>query len=307
MRTYNSNTIATFAAAGAMPDYVQIGNEITDGMVWTNGQLSGTWNSSNPSWIRLGQLMKAAVQGIQDASTAMGVTMPKIIVHIDRGGDWTTTKSYFENLNAQGVPYDIIGESYYPFYHGSPTNLNTCLSNAAVEFGKPIIVAETAFPYTNTFPTDWTNTSKGFFGLFGYPPTRDGQVSFIAALAKIVKSVPNQLGAGVFYWGTEYQAVSGVNEAGFNTASFFDASGNVLPVASAVGGMATPLLINAAFTNSNLQLQWPFSGAATKLASSSDLSPSTVWSPVTNSVQITGTVFSVTLPVTNNSYFYRLQ
>jgi hypothetical protein len=227
--------------------------------------------------------------------------MPKIIVHIDRGGDWATTMWFFDNLNNQGVPYDIIGESYYPFYHGSPTNLNICLSNAAVRYGKPIIVAETAFPYTNTCPSAWLSQ------LFGYPPTRDGQVSFIAALAKIVKSVPNQLGVGVFYWGTEYQAVSGVNEAGFNTASFFDAGGNVLPVTSAVGGMAAPLLINAAITNSNLQLQWPFSGAASKLTSSTDLSPSVVWSPVTNTVQITGTVFSVTLPITNNSHFYRLQ
>src|SRR4029077_4702104 len=116
--------------------------------------------------------------------------------------------------------------------------------------------------------------------------------------AKIVKSVPNQLGAGFFYCGAEYQAVSGVNEAGFNTASFFGADGNVLPVASAVGGMAAPLLINAGLTNTNLQLQWPFSGAATKLNSSTNLSPSTVWSPVTNPVQVTGTVFSVTLPIT---------
>jgi arabinogalactan endo-1,4-beta-galactosidase len=301
MRTYNSNTIVTFASAGAMPDYVQIGNEITDGMLWTNGQLTGTWSSSNPSWIRLGQLMNAAIQGIKDATNATGAKMPQIIVHIDRGGDWATTKSYFDNLSAQGVPFDIIGESYYPFYHGDPTNLNICLSNAAIRYGKPVVVAEDAFPYTNTCPAAWLPL------LYGYAPTPVGQVGFIARLAQIIKSVPNQLGAGVFYWGTEYQAVSGVNEAGFNTASFFDASGNVLPVASAVGGMAAPLLISAAFTNSNLQLQWPFSGAAAKLTSSTNLSPSTVWSPVTNSVQITGTVFSVTFPASNNSYFYRLQ
>ena len=116
MRAYNSNTIATFADAGAMPDFVQVGNEITDGMLWPNGQLTGTWSSTNPSWIRLGQLMTAAVQGIQDASTAVGKPMPKIAVHIDRGGDWATTESYFDNLNAQGVPYDIIGESYYPLF-----------------------------------------------------------------------------------------------------------------------------------------------------------------------------------------------
>src|SRR5208282_21764 len=39
MRAYNSNTIATFAAAGAMPDYVQVGNEITSGMLWPLGKV----------------------------------------------------------------------------------------------------------------------------------------------------------------------------------------------------------------------------------------------------------------------------
>ncbi|HTY87757.1 MAG TPA: glycosyl hydrolase 53 family protein, partial [Candidatus Acidoferrum sp.] len=229
MRTYNSNTIATFAAAGAMPDYVQIGNEITGGMLWPFGQVNA-YTSGGTQWTNLCELIEAAVQGIKDATNATGAKMPKIIIHIDRGGDWTTTMKYFDNLNAQGVPYDIIGESYYPFYHGDPTNLNICLSNAAVRYGKPVVVAETAFPYTNTCPSAWLSQ------LFGYQPTPAGQVSFIARLAQIVNGVPNQLGAGIFYWGTEYQAVGGANEAGFNTASFFDAGGNVLPVADAVGG-----------------------------------------------------------------------
>ena len=305
MRMYNSNTIVTFAAAGAMPDYVQIGNEITDGMLWTNGQLSGTWSSSNPSWIRLGQLMNAAIQGIKDATNATGAKMPKIIVHIDRGGDWATTESYFDNLNAQGVPYDIIGESYYPFYQGSPASLSNCLNNAATRYGKPIIVAETAFPYTNTFPTSWTNNGAS---LYGYPPTRAGQVSFIATVAQIVEGVPSQLGVGIFYWGTEYQAVNGVNEAGFNTASFFDAGGNVLPVADAVGGTGAPLVIGTSLAGSNLQLQWPFGGAASALMTSTSLDPSASWSLVANPSQVTGTVFRVTVPITNNtSSFYRLQ
>jgi arabinogalactan endo-1,4-beta-galactosidase len=245
MRTYNSNTIAAFAAAGAMPDYVQIGNEITQGMLFTNsagaiiGKVSGSFNTS---WSQLGQLMKAAVQGIQDASGAHGYPVPKIIVHIDRGGDWTTTQWFFENLNYQGVPYDIIGESYYPFFQGSPANLNICLSNAAVEFGKPIVVAEDAFPFAGNFPTFWTNNNNGY-GLYGYPPTPAGQASFVAAVGQIIRNVPNNLGYGFFYWGTEYQAVNGVNEAGFNTASFFDQNGNLLAVANTVGGMGAPFIL----------------------------------------------------------------
>ncbi len=234
MYYYNSNTTAAFAAAGAMPDFVQVGNEITQGMLFNYGKVSG---SDNTSWSQLGQLMKAAVQGIQDASSAHGFAVPKIIVHIDRGGDWSTTKWFFENLIYQGVPYDIIGESYYPFYQGSPTALNTCLSNAAVEFGKPIVVAEDAFPYTNTCPSAWLGQ------LYGYPPTPAGQASFVATVGQIIRNVPNNLGYGFFYWGTEYQAVNGVNEAGFNTSSFFDQNGNLLPVANTVGGMGAPFIL----------------------------------------------------------------
>jgi arabinogalactan endo-1,4-beta-galactosidase len=92
MYYYNSNTIAVFAAAGAMPDFVQVGNEITQGMLFNYGKVSGSYNTS---WSQLGQLMKAAVQGIQDASNAHGYPVPKIIVHIDRGGDWATTQWFF--------------------------------------------------------------------------------------------------------------------------------------------------------------------------------------------------------------------
>jgi arabinogalactan endo-1,4-beta-galactosidase len=305
MRTYNSNTIAAFAAAGAMPDYVQIGNEITQGMLFTNsagatiGQVSG---NGGTSWSQLGQLMNAAIQGIRDATNATGAKMPQIIVHIDRGADWATTMWFFDNLTAQGVPFDIIGESYYPFFHGPLTDLSTCLSNAAVRYHKPIMVAETAFPFTNTCPTAWKSQ------LYGFLPTTQGQVDFIAALATIVKGVPNQLGAGVFYWGTEYQAVSGVNEAGFNTASFFAADGNVLPVADGVGGMAAPLLLKPSLKGANLQLQWPFSGAASRLTTSTTLTLSTAWPSVPDPVQTTGAVFTVFLTVApGQDHFYRLQ
>jgi arabinogalactan endo-1,4-beta-galactosidase len=225
MRAYNSNTIATFAAAGAMPDYVQVGNEISSGMLWPLGKVSG---NGGQSWPQLGQLMKAAIQGIQDAS---GARMPRIIVHIDRGGDWGGTKWFFDNLNAQSVPFDIIGESYYPFFHGSPASLSNCLNNAAARYGKPVIVAEDAFPWTNACPSRWTNH------LCGFPPTITGQAGFVTALGGIINGVTNQLGAGFFYWGAEYQAVNGVNGGGYNTSSFFDFNGNVLPVVDAVGRM----------------------------------------------------------------------
>ena len=294
MRSYNSNTIATFAVAGAMPDFVQVGNEITSGMLWPLGKLT-----DSASWANLGQLMKAAEQGIQDACAATGAKMPKIIVHIDRGADWATTEWFFDNLNAQGVPYDIIGESYYPFFHGPLANVTTCLSNAAVRYGKPVMLAETAFPWTNSV-TSWTNK------LYGFAPTVDGQVSFIAALAKVLQSVPNHLGAGIFYWGAEYQLANGVDEAGFNTTALFDAHGNLLPAADGLAGTAAPLVIKPSLSGGNLQLSWPFSGAASQMEISTNAGMASSWSPVANTASISGTEFMLTVPISNAPAFYRL-
>jgi len=295
MRSYNSNAIAAFAAAGAMPDYVQIGNEITDGMLWTNGQLTGMWSSSNPSWIRLGQLMTNAIQGIRDAANAAGAPMPKIVVHIDRGGDWNTTKSFFDNLNAQGVPYDIIGESYYPFYHGPYTNLANCVTNAAKRYGKPIFIAETDFPYI--FSTN----------IYGIPATTNGQVQFVVTLAQIVKSAPSNLGAGIFWWGAEYQYPN-ANQAGVGTRSFFGSDANLLPAAVAFGELAAPVDISASLAPPNLMLQWPLSGAGMNLMTTTNLGPPSGWLSVTNQIQNTGTTYNVTLPIDPvQSRFYRLQ
>jgi len=123
----------------------------------------------------------------------------------------------------------------------------------------------------------------------------------------MVQSVSNQLGAGIMYWGAEYQPVGGgAND--YNNSSFWNYSGNVLPVADAVGGTHAPLLIkNSVLTPASLRLQWPFSGAGSQLMTATSLAPATAWAPVSNQIQITGTVFTVTLPINSNSSYYRLQ
>ena len=295
MRAYNSNSIAAFAAAGALPDYVQVGNEIIGGILWPLGAVPGT--NAAVQWPQLAQLMNAAIQGIHDAA---GTNMPKIVVHLDRGGDWSATKWFFDNLIlTQQVPVDIIGESYYPWWQGSLGDLANCLTNAALRYGKPVIVAETAFLWTNSY---WTTN---FYGL---PGTTNGQVQYVVALAQVVKNVPHGLGLGIFWWGTEYQKLNGVNESGFNTTSFFNAGGNVLPAAGAFGQMVAPLLLSASLPGSGLKVQWPLSGAGMRLTTTASLTPGAVWLQVTNSIQNTGTVFYITQPVnTGTNRFYRLE
>jgi len=230
MYEYNRDCIAAFKQAGAMPDFVQVGNEITPGMVWPDGRVGGKFEKPE-QWAQLGRLMKAASRGIKEAA---GTPAPKIIVHIDRGGDWNTTKWFFDNLARQQVEFDIIGQSYYPFWHGTLENLRTCLTNAARDYGKPVLVAETAFPWIEK---EWDG--KPLKPIVGINPGKEGQVQFIAELAKVVKSVPDGRGIGIFWWGTEYQPLPGTNLGGFDGRSFFDNDGNALPALDALGKSAT--------------------------------------------------------------------
>ncbi|MGC3961018.1 MAG: glycosyl hydrolase 53 family protein [Verrucomicrobiota bacterium] len=226
IRDYSSNTIAAFQAAGAMPDYVQTGNEITPGMLWDEGRVGGSFDNAT-QWSQLAQLLTNAIQGVKDAA---GTNAPKFIIHLDRGGDWTATQWYFDNLAAQQVTFDIIGQSYYPWWHGDFDALRTCLNNATARYRKPVMVMETAFPRANS-----TN-------IFGIPATTNGQVQFTIELAKIVKGVPNGLGAGIFWWGTDNQQLSGQGLAGFDQRSMFGSGGNVLPVADAFGKLTRRLI-----------------------------------------------------------------
>ena len=292
LRSYCSNTIAVFSVAGALPDYVQIGNETTSGLLWTDGQVGGAFENAT-QWLQLGTLMKAAIQGVIDAA---GATPPKVIIHIDRGGDWTTTQWFFDHLNAQAVPYDLIGQSYYPFWHGSLADLQNCLTNTVQRYNKPVIVAETGFPFANSAD------------LLGFPATTNGQVDFLVALAQVVKSLPVGKGTGIFWWGAEYQTLNGYNLAGFNHRSLFGPDGNELPAADALGQLSLPVVMRFAPISGRFKLSWPFSGAGLTLATTTNLSSPSDWQRITNSIQSTGGVFSVTLPMDSEARrFYRLQ
>ena len=236
MYEYNRDCIAAFKKAGAMPDYVQIGNEITPGMVWPDGRVGGAFDKPE-QWVQFGRLLKAALRGIKESASD---AMPKIIVHIDRGGDWKTTQWFFDHLRDQHVEFDIIGESYYPFWHGGLDDLKTCLTSAAQRYQKPVVIAETAFP--------WNTSAQGSKAIVGIMPGKEGQIQFLQALAAILKGIPEGRGLGIFYWAAEFLPLPGTNLAGFEGTSLFDSEGNALPALKAFGQLARPVAALSAET-----------------------------------------------------------
>lgn len=204
--TFTRDTIAQFRDAGVMPDIVQVGNEITSGMLWPDGKLPENWNNFT-------DLLQASIRGVADGS---GVARkPKIMLHIDQGGNSETTKWFFSHIIAAGVPFDIIGQSYYPWWQGSIPDLKSNLAFMAYTYRKPIIVVETAF---NWQPSDDKDEKRKM----AFPANPAGQRDFLIAVAQAVASTPNGLGRGVFWW---EPAVSGP----LSRRGLFDDQGNALP------------------------------------------------------------------------------
>ena len=124
---YTRDTIAAFRSANVLPDMVQVGNEITNGMLWPDGQLPDHWDHFT-------DLVKAGIAGV--AAGAGDFPHPRIMIHIEKSGDQAATKYFFDNLNSYQVPYDVIGQSYYPWWHGSLKDLQNNLRFMAKRYKK---------------------------------------------------------------------------------------------------------------------------------------------------------------------------
>ena len=201
---YTRNTMIEFRKAGAYPDMVQVGNEISHGMLWPDGKLPDNWD-------QFAELVQAGINGVH--ASCGNKPCPRIMIHIDKGGDREFTEYFFDKLNSYGIEYDVIGQSYYPWWHGSLLDLRECLHFTAKAYKKEVIVVEAAY---NWRPAEYLDT------LAPFPESPEGQKEFLEEVNRVVLNVPDQLGCGVFWW------EPAVGRRG--SRSFFDEEGNVLPV-----------------------------------------------------------------------------
>lgn len=184
---FTRNTLLTLDQEGVLPEVVQIGNEIRSGLLFPDGEV--------PDYKGMASLINAGIRGARSVADKERL---KVMIHLDQGGRYRLLKDWFDQAFAQGmIDFDLIGLSYYPFWHGTFMDLKDTAQQLIEDFGKPVMVVETAHA--------WRKSSKGFIDdeqekIAGIPATPEGQKQVVDMVMNIVASLPGGMGQGVYYW-----------------------------------------------------------------------------------------------------------
>lgn len=238
VRSYTQQVISAFAQQGTPVDLVSIGNEIRNGILWPVGEINCASGTTCGGWDNLAQLLTAGVAGARAGNPAGHQLL--VMMHYDQGGNNALSSAFYAELTSHDVPFDVIGLSYYPFFHGPISAMRANVDELATQFRKPIVIAETQYPWTLANGNNPVGDSTGDFVWQtsqlspGYPASPGGQLSFVTDELSILAQVPDGLGAGLFYWapdwipGVPWEPGTGIGSPNVNL-TLFDFGGAALP------------------------------------------------------------------------------
>lgn len=185
--SFTKSSLETMKSEGVYPEIVQIGNEIRSGMIFPEGEV--------PNYAQLVRLVNSGIRAVRETGKDMGV---KIVIHLDQGGRYYYLRDWFDAAIEHGLEdFDIIGLSYYPFWHGTFAEFKSTLEFMVERYQKPVMIAEAAHP--------WRCTDQGFVGeqqekIIGFPATPKAQHDVIDLIMNITSSLKNEMGLGIYYW-----------------------------------------------------------------------------------------------------------
>lgn len=221
---YTKQCLKELNEAGATPDFIQTGNEISFGMLWDSRckvEANSDWNGyTDTNWDHFTTVLKNAIQACREMCPEA-----KIILHTEQcANNPTLDVAFFKRIKDNKVDYDIIGTSYYPYYKGPISNLDKGLTQLETNFlDKQIMVVETGCGYHYKMGDQDT----------GYPLTYDGQKNYTADLITMLKKHPNV--NGLFWWfleANEYGldwATKRVTDKWYDASLFDNETGRALP------------------------------------------------------------------------------
>jgi arabinogalactan endo-1,4-beta-galactosidase len=243
VHSYTRNLVETFYRHDVPLAIIQLGNEITNGLLWaedsederTGGRLHPPehqltrWQADD-QWIVIAELLKAADAGVVDGLPA-GEHV-RTMLHLDRGADIDGALWWLDKSTAVGITSDLIGLSFYGMWHDGATIANLGRMRKLHERypHRPVVLSETAYPYR-----PFTDDLVKDLSIAEFPLTPAGQQRYLEAALSAVGAVPNC--AGLFWWGacfTDSRVAPCIDK--FRAHALFDADGRPLPALRAFRG-----------------------------------------------------------------------
>ncbi|GAB3839056.1 glycoside hydrolase family 53 protein [Kribbella italica] len=237
---HTREVLLALKAAGVKADMVQVGNEINPGMLWPWGQ---TWDVDpddgvpGAQWDNLASFLTAGARAVKEVDPRTQVLLH--LTNINNGIDSLTW--WFDQAVAREVPFDLIGLSYYGYWHGTLADLQNAVTTLSARYDKDVLNVETAYPFTlaDDSPAYENVIDVPSELVAGYPATPAGQAAQFRAVQNAVASAEGGRGIGTVYWEPAWTAVAGAGWDPSDPASgnawenqaVFDFTGRLLPAA----------------------------------------------------------------------------
>lgn len=240
---FTKDSLQKVLDAGVNVTMIQVGNELSNGLLWPEGQL--------PNYDNVAKFVSAGIRACREVKADI-----PLMIHLDNGGNNALYRDWFDHYMERGEDFDYIGLSYYPFWHGTLHMLEDNMNDIAVRYGKELIVAEVSMGHTmedyKNYEKLTDSERKGYAtkpelaAKVEYPMTVQGQADFTEDFLIRVANVADNKGAGFFWWEPAWIPVPGsgwatpaslkyMNDPGpcgneWANQALFDYEGNALPV-----------------------------------------------------------------------------
>lgn len=193
---YTAGALQAFKAAGVTIDSVQIGNEENTGLAGFR---------FNEAAEGIAEMVKAGVN-----ATKSVFPEAKTLIHLTNIKTKKSCQNFMKAMADADVDYDVVGLSYYPFWHGEKSNLTWMMNYIKQTYNKPSWVVETSYGFTNE-PTEWASNQYGAHleNAGGYLTSWQGQTSAIRDIVQTIADADDSCGQGCFYWEPAWLPVRG--------------------------------------------------------------------------------------------------
>ena len=247
---FTKDSMEKIIAAGINVTLIQVGNELSNGLLWPEGQLWDKEKGEIDNYENVAKFVNAGIRACREVKAEI-----PIMIHLDNGGNNDLYRRWFGHYIPQAEEFEYIGLSYYPFWHGRLDQLEYNMNDIAKEFGKELIIAEVSMGFTMEDYKDYEKLSdeerKGYatrphlIDSIDYPMTVQGQIDFTKDFLNRVANVYDNKGCGFFWWEPAWIPVHGsgwatpasleyIHDVGpcgneWANQALFDYEGNALP------------------------------------------------------------------------------